>query len=318
MALEPDRITLIGVRKDGPLDGPDPEAGAAGAATLGRADGVAPFRGRGHLGWVQRHADADARSSGAALVHYTNGLAPLRSSVPYVITIQDLTFVRDPLHHPPQRLARIPFAFAAALGARMVVVPSRSSGRDVRRVLRVPANRIAVVGYAVRPQLAAAPAGEGRVTVLERHGLPAGGYVLALGGLDARKNPVRLVEAFERLAVDEPDLRLVLAGGDTWRHGLIRRRIRAQPGARPRHRRRLRSRRRPGRAAPRGRGLRLRLAQRGVRAAVLEAMQAGVPVVTSRISSMPEVARVLRCWSTRGTPAISRGGSWRHSAGATS
>lgn len=42
-----------------------------------------------------------------------------------------------------------------------------------------------------------------------------GRYVLAVGGIEPRKGTVDLLDAFDRLRVTEPDVRLVLAGGET-------------------------------------------------------------------------------------------------------
>jgi glycogen synthase len=47
----------------------------------------------------------------------------------------------------------------------------------------------------------------------ERFGIGEGPVVLAVGGIEARKNTLMLLEAFARLRIDEPDAQLVLAGG---------------------------------------------------------------------------------------------------------
>src|SRR5690606_14378669 len=46
----------------------------------------------------------------------------------------------------------------------------------------------------------------------------AGGdrYVLAIGTVEPRKNLPRLVAAWQRAADEDPELRLVIAGGDGW------------------------------------------------------------------------------------------------------
>src|SRR5690606_3973030 len=41
-------------------------------------------------------------------------------------------------------------------------------------------------------------------------------YVLALGTVEPRKNYPRLVEAFDRVAADDPTLTLAIAGADGW------------------------------------------------------------------------------------------------------
>src|SRR5215510_14934306 len=58
--LIPDQVTLIGVRADALL--------SDATASLPQS----PLRGRGYHGWLQLHADADARRSGASLAHFTN------------------------------------------------------------------------------------------------------------------------------------------------------------------------------------------------------------------------------------------------------
>nr|MBA2253861.1 glycosyltransferase family 4 protein [Chloroflexota bacterium] len=144
--------------------------------------------------------------------------------------------------------------------------------------------------------------------ILARLGLQPSRYVLSLGGLDARKNQVRLVQAFELLGHDHADLRLVLVGGGTWREWLIRRRIEGSSAR--------------GRVVFAGfvtdEDLAALLVNAGVFAYVslnegfglpiLEAMAAGAPVVTSRVSSMPEVAgEAAILVDPRDSTAIARG-----------
>jgi glycosyltransferase involved in cell wall biosynthesis len=42
-----------------------------------------------------------------------------------------------------------------------------------------------------------------------------GRYVLAVGGIEPRKGSLELLEAYARLRAEEPDIRLVIAGGET-------------------------------------------------------------------------------------------------------
>lgn len=274
----PERIAWIGVRSGGPFDG------AAGAVDSTSIDGHSRY-----LPWLLRHADRDAQRVGADLAHYPVAVAPLRARVPYVLTIHDLSTLRDPLHHPPLRVARVGLIAIAAHRARAVVVPSRTSMRDVVRGLQVPGRRVILVPHAAVRQL---EPGErpGDATILARHGVTVGRYVLATGGIDPRKNPVRLAEALGRMGTGHADLQLIICGPPGWRHEAIRAAIEAVPAAA-----RIRI---VGYVPDDELEALLRNAalfafvslHEGFGLPILEAMSGGVPVVTSRVSSMPEVA----------------------------
>jgi glycosyltransferase involved in cell wall biosynthesis len=257
---------------------------------LGRSD-QAQRRGgsptsRFHLGWVVANADADARRAGCDLVHYTNAVAPLRPRVPFVVTIHDVSVLRLPAYHPRRRLAIVPFMLAAARRARYVIVPSVATSEEVRRLLHVPADRISVVPLAARQLPQQGP----RDTTLADLRLSAGGYVLALGTIEPRKNHARLLAAFERIATTHADLCLAIVGGRGWRDSAFWRAL----GRSPVRDRVIVT----GRHSDAAIGALLASCAmlaypsiyEGFGLPILEAMAAGAPVVTSRTSSMIEVA----------------------------
>jgi glycosyltransferase involved in cell wall biosynthesis len=271
--LAPDRIVHLGTRAGGPVWRATPRPGDT------------TMRGP-HMAWIARAADAEARAAGCLLVHYTNAVAPPRATVPFVLTIHDLSIVRLPGSHPARRLGIVPLMLWAAHRARLVIVHSAAIADEVRRLLHVPVERIAVIPLAPRAPLTDVT-DEG---VLDRLDLRGREYVLALGTIEPRKNHVGLLAAFEAVAAMMPDLRLVFVGGDGWRGGRFRRALE--------------------RSAVRDRvvlaghqpdaALAALLAScaamaypsvyEGFGLPILEAMAAGVPVVTSRASSMIEVA----------------------------
>jgi glycosyltransferase involved in cell wall biosynthesis len=123
-----------------------------------------------------------------------------------------------------------------------------------------------------------------------RHGLRADRYVLSVGTLEPRKNHARLVRAFDALAATRPDLRLVLAGARGWKSGAVdsaiaaagaRARIHVLGGVSADDLAALYS----GATAFAYPSL-----YEGFGLPVLEAMAAGAPVLTSTVSSLPEVA----------------------------
>jgi len=249
------------------------------------------LRGPRHLAWLQTAADRDVRAAGASLAHYTNGVAPLLSRTPFVLSIVDLSLLRRPGDHPVGRLALAPFLVSAARRARLVIVPSRATTLEVRRLLHVPAERIVVVPLAARTALAGhAKDPEAEAATLGRLGVEPGRFVLSLGTIEPRKNHVRLLAAFERVAATEPGLRLVLVGRRGWRTSAFRRALAASP---------VRdlvvvAGHLPDATVAHLLGACAVMAYpslyEGFGLPVLEAMAAGAPVVTSTVSALPETA----------------------------
>jgi len=114
-------------------------------------------------------------------------------------------------------------------------------------------------------------------------------YFLWSGSLNPRKNLIRVIEALEQVASEIPH-HLVLSGSLGWDLGETLRRIRSSPVAERIHL--------PGHVSDQAlRGLYQGATafvyvslMEGFGLPILEAMASGCPVITSNISSMPEVA----------------------------
>ncbi len=166
----------------------------------------------------------------------------------------------------------IPFAVRRA---KKVIAVSQSTKSDLMRLLRVPGRKVEVVYEA------AAKRTPPKKYSVERP------YILFVGMLEPRKNIPRLLEAFARLP-DAYDL--IIVGKKGWKFDQV---------FATHNRLSLR-----GRVHFEGYASDTRLAQlyanasvfvypslyEGFGLPVLEAMQAGCPVITSNISSLPEVA----------------------------
>lgn len=183
-----------------------------------------PFSAHTYHAWMQLAAERDARATGAALVHYTNAAAPIAARTPYVLTVHDLSVMRMPGTHPLARLPIVPVNLAAIARARTIIVPSRFTARELRRI-GVDPRRVVVIPHA--------PAIQNETmadqSVLARYALESGRYVLYFGTLEPRKNIARVVGSFEKVVANQPDLKLVLAGGRGWRCEGIERRIADSP-----------------------------------------------------------------------------------------
>ena len=204
---------------------------------------------------------------------------------PFVATVHDLTTLTHPAHHTllNRVVHRRRLRWIRRHAARVIAV-SDSTGRDLGTRAGIGAGRVTVVHEARGHAL---PTPDDPDAVLRRYdvGRP---YVLAVGTLEPRKNHVRLVHAFEGLDRHAPEL--VLVGARGWRSRHIAKAIEASPA---RERIRVLG---PVPAADlaalyaRATVFAYPSLYEGFGLPVLEAMAAGVPVLTSDRSSLPEVA----------------------------
>jgi alpha-1,3-rhamnosyl/mannosyltransferase len=129
-----------------------------------------------------------------ALGHFQHAL-PLGLSCPAVVTIHDLSFERDPsLMGLADRLTFKTFVPRAARRADRVLAVSERTRRDLVELYGIDDARIVVTPNAVDPVFA--PDGE-----------PGGAYLLFVGAIQERKNPLAAADA-----AAEVGLPLVVAG----------------------------------------------------------------------------------------------------------
>lgn len=174
----------------------------------------------GHVGKVlfeQRGFPAACRHVGATLAHVPYWGPPLRSPVPLVVTIHDLTTLLVPEYNRGAR-ARLYNALvsAAARGADHVLTDSFSSKLDIIDHLGIPEADITAIYLGVSPNYTPRTTGSDSslvdLAVVRKYDLPEF-YVLYLGGYEAHKNILNLLHAYTYVAraVGE-DYPLLLAG----------------------------------------------------------------------------------------------------------
>ena len=158
-------------------------------------------------GWMRRRLD---------VFHGPDLRIPKVTGVPLVATIHDafsLTsemFAREEFRKKRAVLYRDAVDRAAA-----VITVSEVSRERLCGALDVPVDRVRVVPLGV--DAAFRPVGPEVVNAVRaRHDLPER-YLVFVGQVSRRKNLVRLVHAFDRIAPDHPDLHLVLAGRRSYR-----------------------------------------------------------------------------------------------------
>jgi glycosyltransferase involved in cell wall biosynthesis len=164
-------------------------------------------------------------------------------------------------------------ARSAAERSDLIIAVSEFAASQVRDLLGVAASRIRVVPHGVLPAVA--------------YGLPREKMILHVGAIQKRKNIVRLIEAFEQTS---EDWRLVLAGSFGFGATEILGRIAASPRKADIRVPGYVSREQLARLYARASVFAFPSLDEGFGMPVLEAMAAGVPVLTSNRSALAEVS----------------------------
>ena len=96
--------------------------------------------------WMQVSAPRLLEELRPDVVHFTNGMVPMMSRVPTVVTIHDMSLTLYPKYHPPRRvLLNRPFVDLAARRADAIITVSESAKRDIVRLLGIPPPKVRVV-----------------------------------------------------------------------------------------------------------------------------------------------------------------------------
>jgi glycosyltransferase involved in cell wall biosynthesis len=183
---------------------------AAGYGPVPAGQLVRMGQGHGYF-WQQTHL---ARRVGRRLLWTPSGLGP--AGVRHqVLTLHDLAMLDHPewFSRSYTMLYQL-FLPAIARAALHIFTSSEFSRRRLIARLGVAPARISVVSSAVKPELCdpALVTPEAVAAVRQRYDLPPR-YVLAVGSMDPRKNLRGLAIAMQQVQSTDPDLALVLVGG---------------------------------------------------------------------------------------------------------
>jgi glycosyltransferase involved in cell wall biosynthesis len=232
------------------------------------------------------------RREGVTLFHAPHYVLPPLVRCRSVVTIHDCIHLMFPQYLPNRfalAYARTSIALAARRANRVLTV-SESSKRDILRFVDTEPERIDVIYNAYDESFAIEPEEEDMARVRERYQLHDE-FVLYAGNVKPHKNLERLIQAFDLVRKQGLDhLKLVLIGDDISKYTALRRAV---------HQHNLHKYVRfLGYMPEETLAVMYRLAgvfvfpslYEGFGLPPLEAMASGTPVVTSNVSSMPEVA----------------------------
>lgn len=220
--------------------------------------------------------------------HY---LPPFNHKIRYVALVHDLIPLRMPELFTKGHLQR--FAVFTAIckhQADSYIAVSEATKADILHYMKVPEEKIEVIYEGANPNFTPERDEAGIKETMERFGIDEK-YLLCLSTVEPRKNMLRTIQAYEQYVLkNELPYKLVIVGGKGWNNGEIYdyvnehhldnhviftgyvsnddvKNIYANASV-----------------------FIYASLYEGFGIPVLEAMQSGVPVITSNVSSMPEVA----------------------------
>jgi glycosyltransferase involved in cell wall biosynthesis len=227
----------------------------------------------------------------AGLLHEPHYVLPPLTHCRSVVTIHDCIHLRFPQYLPKRgalAYARAQMGSAAGRSNRILTV-SEASKRDILEFFKVAPEKVTVIYNGIDERFATPPPEDKMRAIEERYQLQ-GEFALYVGNVKPHKNVERLLDAFHLVRQSGlEDLKLVVIGDDISKYAALRRAV---------HRYNLHKYVRfLGFLPDETLAVVYRLAAvfvfpslyEGFGLPPLEAMACGTPVVTSNVSSLPEV-----------------------------
>lgn len=220
--------------------------------------------------------------------HY---LPPFNSRIRYVALVHDLIPLRMPELFTKKHLQRFKiFTAICKHQADSYIAVSEATKADILDYMKIPEEKIQVIYEGASTNFTPERDEAGIKETMERFSIE-GDYLLCLSTVEPRKNMLRTIQAYEQYVLkNELPYKLVIVGGKGWNNGEIYDYVKEHNLS--------------GNVIFTGyvsnedvkniyAGATVFIyasLYEGFGIPVLEAMQSGVPVITSNVSSMPEVA----------------------------
>ena len=227
---------------------------------------------------------------GLDILHVPAGSIPFTYPKKVVYTVHDLAIFKHPEWFPSSFISRNVLVPQTIRKADAIIAVSASTAHDLKQLFNVPSKKVSIIhhGFDVHKIPLKRRANE----TIEKYKLPKR-YVLFVGTIEPRKNVEGLMRAFVALQEKNPalaDVALVLAGQEGYHSEQVMQTLMALKTKR--------SIRYIGYVTHNEKVELLRHAAafvfpsfyEGFGLPILEAMALGVPVVTSKTTSMPEIA----------------------------
>ncbi len=239
--------------------------------------------------WEQTLFPQLIKRSGVDLLHSMHYTRPVRLPCASVVTFHDMTFFLYPELHTRAKRLFFPLAIrASARQADALTAVSESTRQDAIRVLGISPEKIAATQLGVDPAFRPINDAGFKRVIAEKYDLPER-FILYVGLLEPRKNLPMLIRAYKRLIDGGENFKLVLVGRYGWRYEELLRQINNLDLEGMVHF--------TGYVSQEDLPLVYNLSSlfvyptlyEGFGLPALEAMACGVPVITTDVSSLPEI-----------------------------
>jgi len=217
-------------------------------------------------------------------------LPPTRPRTRTLLTVHDLSFVRVPSAASPPLKAYLDAVVPSSVAAAdHILADSEATKADLIELYKTRENKITVLYSGVNPRFRRVADRERRAATLRKDNLDKVNYILSVGTVQPRKNYSRVVEALAALRETGVALHYAIAGVSGWLQDELRQTIARAGMSDTVHMLGLVEDPDLPALYSGARMLVMASLYEGFGLPVLEAMACGAPVITSNLSSLPEV-----------------------------
>jgi glycosyltransferase involved in cell wall biosynthesis len=250
---------------------------------------IAPANRMLRVAWEQTALPLLLKGLKIDVYHGATFVTPLVKACCHVVTVHDMTFHLVPERHSLHKRAYFrSMVQAAILRSDRVIAVSESTKRDILKIVRTDEKKICVVHHGVDRKFQPITDEEKLARIREKYDLRRK-FILFVGVIEPRKNLEALADAYLADSLSG-EFDLVLAGSLGWGYSTLMQKI---ANASAEHCIRM-----PGYIADGDLAALYSCATafaypslyEGFGFPVLEAMACGIPVITSAVSSLPEIA----------------------------
>jgi glycosyltransferase involved in cell wall biosynthesis len=168
------------------------------------------------LTWEQTVFPRLIREMGLDLLHSPHYTMPLFCPVPTVVTFHDMTYFIYPEKHTLAKRYFFPWMMRrSSRRADKIIADSESTRQDAIRFVKVPPDKITTVHLGYNEIFRQITDQEMLQEIEQQYHLPDR-FVFYAGAFEPRKNVPLLLNAFEQIASKHADLHLVVTGGTGW------------------------------------------------------------------------------------------------------